>query len=98
MRDSPSILFIYFLQYRQRDVNYPSGWCEKQLHQLQFIDQDGSTEPFEFLDTDNIIRGVQLLPAFASGLTDKLLGPSKARRKLDDAPDGEDWNYYYVNM
>ena len=68
------------------------------MHRLQFINQDGSTELFGFLDPDNIICRVQLLPVFASGSTDKLLGPSKAHHKLDDAPDGEDWNYYYVNM
>jgi len=58
-----------------------------------------SADAFGFVDPDNIIRGVHLIPAFAFGSTDELLGPSKARRKLDGAPNGyHDWNYYFVNM
>ena len=68
------------------------------MHQLQFIDQGSSIEPFGFIDPDNIICEMQLIPAFVFGSTGKLLDFSKGHHKLDSALDGEDWNYYYVNM
>ena len=72
----------------------------KSLHRLQFHNvHDTSAAAFGFIDPENVIRGVHLVPAFAFGSTEELLGPSKARRKLDGAPNGyHDWNYYFVNM
>jgi len=54
-------------------------------------------DPFaiRFFDPDLVVRGVQLIPAFRFGRTSILLRPSIARPKADN---GEDWDWYYVNM
>jgi len=88
---------VLFVRWFGRDMNYPSGWYEKRLHRLRFFEHDSSLEAFGFVNPESVVRGVHLIPAFAFGTTDELLGPSKARRKQDGASDGHDWNYYYVN-
>ncbi|KAF9222294.1 hypothetical protein BS17DRAFT_708725, partial [Gyrodon lividus] len=77
---------------------YPSGWGEKCLHQLQFFDQQSTSDAFGFLDPDSVVRGVHLIPTFAYCRTEDLLGPSQARRQKDEDQWDCDWKYYYVNM
>ena len=81
----PTRMNVLFVRWFGCNMNYLSGWSEKRLHRLQFINRDGSTEPFGFIDPDHVVRGVHLIPAFAFGSTDELLGSSKACRKLDGA-------------
>jgi len=50
---------------------------------------------FGFLDPDQVIRGVHLIPAFAHGRTDHYMGPSFIHREEDG---DTDWRYFYVNM
>ncbi|KAI0280070.1 hypothetical protein BC826DRAFT_875634, partial [Russula brevipes] len=50
---------------------------------------------FTFLDPDQIIRGVHLIPGFAHGKSSHALGPSLARLPSDK---DEDWLYFYVNI
>ena len=96
----PTRMNVLFVRWFGRDMDYPSGWSAKRPHRLRFFGyRDTSADAFGFIDPDSVIRGVHLIPAFAFGSTDDLLGPSKARRKLDGAPNAyDDWNYYYVNV
>lgn len=104
-RDGPGSLFsapvrmdVLFVRWFRRDVNYPSGWSAKQLHRLQFFDQESSSDAFGFLDPDCVVRGVHLIPAFHHGYTQELLpGPSCIRCVKDDLPE-HDRTYYYINM
>jgi hypothetical protein len=77
-----------------RDLSHKGGWQARRLHRLGFIHGEES-DAFSFLDPDEIIRGAHLIPAFAHGVTDELLGPSIARQ--DDEGD-KDWRYFYVGM
>jgi hypothetical protein len=49
---------------------------------------------FGFLNPDDVIRAVHLIPGFHFGRTSNLLGPSIAR--LASEMD-EDWIHYYIN-
>lgn len=100
-RFSPPVrMDVLFVRWFGRDPNYPSGWSQKRLHRLQLFNCDDSYgDAFGFIDPSNVIQGVHLIPGFAFGTTDELLGPSKARRKLDGTSSGyHDWAYYFVNM
>ena len=104
-RDGPGSLFsapvrmdVLFVRWFRRDVNYPSGWSAKWLHQLQFFDQESSLDAFGFLEPDCIVRSVHLIPTFHHGYTQELLpGPSCIHCVEDDLPE-HDWIYYYINM
>jgi hypothetical protein len=52
-------------------------------------------DAFGFLDPKDVLRGAHLIPAFAHGKTDELLGASIARLPHEE---DEDWQYYYINM
>ena len=96
----PIQINILFVHWFGHDVNYLSGWSKKQLHWLQFFNCHNSfAEAFSFLNPNNVIQGVHLIPAFPFGTTDKLLGPLKAHQKSDSTPSGyHNWVYYFVNM
>ena len=51
---------------------------------------------FGFLDPQEVIRGVHLIPTFYHGQTTTLLPPSITARVPSEKD--EDWYYYYVNM
>jgi hypothetical protein len=76
-----------------RDLGYQSGWTAKRLHRLGFMDAT-DIGSFGFLNPDDVIRAVHLIPGFNFGRTSNLLGPSIARpaSEMD-----EDWTYYYVD-
>ena len=75
-----------------RDLDYKAGWKAKRLHRLGFLSEDRG--PFGFLDPNEVIRGVHLIPTFAYGRTSDILGPSIARQPHEN---DEDWTFYYVN-
>jgi hypothetical protein len=58
------------------DLKHYRGWRNKRLHQIGFIDGDDDAA-FGFLDPQEVIRGVHLIPAFHYGWTHKLLPPSR---------------------
>jgi hypothetical protein len=91
---STEIQRIDFLWVRWfgRDMDYHAGWKRKRLHRLGFMSDDGA---FGFLDPNQIIRGVHLIPGFALGRTSMYLGPSIARQ---DSENDKDWYRYYINM
>ncbi|KAF8585290.1 hypothetical protein K439DRAFT_1231531, partial [Ramaria rubella] len=60
---------------------------------IGFVTESDDTEPFGFLDPANVVWACHLIPPFAHGCTNELLGPPVA------CPEGEnnDWTHYYVN-
>ena len=48
-----------------------------------------------FLDPEQVIRGVHLIPTFARGHTSERLGPSITCQPTEN---DEDWEGYYINM
>lgn len=91
--DAQQVNFLWVRWYR-RDLSYHSGFRAKRLHRLGFIDStdDGA---FGFLDPNEIIRAVHLIPAFTHGKTTEFLGPSIARQPKEN---DEDWQLFYINM
>lgn len=69
-------------------------WNPRRLPQVQFLPGD-DPNAFGFLDPGEVIRAVHLVPAFASGFTSDLLGPSIARSEIEH---DTDYKIYYVNM
>jgi hypothetical protein len=97
------ILEFLWVHWLGQDANYNTGSIGHCLHRVGFvpddlIDLDDPTQAsgaFGFIDPAEIIWGVHLIPAFAHGKTDRLLGPSIAcPLKNED----QDWQYFYVNM
>lgn len=72
-----------------------SGWHARRLHSVGFLpDTDALGPAFGFLDPNEVIRMVHLIPDFASGRTKDLLGGSSMAFR-DRHPDGE-YKLYYV--
>ena len=59
------------------------------------ISDEGEPEAFGFINPEDVIRGVHVIPAFCYGRTKNLLPPSIACNKSEN---DEDWDWYYVNM
>jgi hypothetical protein len=76
-----------------RDLTYKSGWKARRLHRIGFMDAEQACA-FGFLDPEQVVRAVHLIPAFAFGRTSDLLAPSIARPACDN---DHDWLYYYVS-
>jgi hypothetical protein len=90
---STEIQRIDFLWVRWfgRDMEFRAGWKKRRLHRLGFLCEDDH-DPIGFLDPNEIIRGVHLIPAFAHGKDTKHTRPSCLHQ------DDNDWLLYYVNM
>jgi hypothetical protein len=85
---------VLWVRWFGRNLGLKSGWAAKRLHQVGFLDSSNS-DALGFLDPQEVIRTVHLIPSFAHGQTSVLLGPSDIRQPCEE--DG-DWVYYYVNM
>jgi hypothetical protein len=94
--ESQHMEFLYVRWFTlAADQHYRGGWKTKHLHRIRFVDVD-DTDAFGFLDPQDIIRGVHLIPVFQHGRTSELLPPSAIVRPQSD--NNEDWKYFYVNM
>ena len=91
---APKKMDVLRVRWFGRNLNVKTGWKAKRLHQIGFIP---ATEPgaFGFLNPDVVIRGVHLMPRFATGRTTTLLGLSIIRNPSEN---NEDWWFYYVGM
>ncbi len=83
---------ILWVRWLGRDTRSTAGWQKRRLHTVGFV-PEGDEAAFGFLDPDQIVRGVHLIPAFAYGQTGELLGPSICRNPEDK---DEDWKFFYV--
>jgi len=91
---SPQRMDVLFVRWFGRDITYKGGFSRKRLHRIGFL-SDGEDSCFGFVDPDQVIRGVHLIPAYAYQRTNKYLGPTFARHEGEG---DEDWRYFYVNM
>ncbi|OJT06904.1 hypothetical protein TRAPUB_2244, partial [Trametes pubescens] len=84
-----------FLWVRWLSLDEDKGFQGRRLPRLRFLDStDSSSNPFGFVDPDEILRAAFIVPAFDFGTTRDLLGPSELARRASDK--GEDYNYYYA--
>jgi hypothetical protein len=91
----PQRMEFLFVQWFGRNLKHRGGWRNKQLHCIGFVDGDDNAV-FGFLDPQEVIRGVHLIPAFYYGRTHELFPPSRIARPDHDKD--EDWQYFYVNQ
>ncbi|KIJ11124.1 hypothetical protein PAXINDRAFT_15944 [Paxillus involutus ATCC 200175] len=94
----PSRMDVLFVRWFQRDTNFDVGWNAKRPFRLQFFDQHNISDAFGFVNPDSVVRSVHLIPVFALGSTDELLGPSFVRQERGTEGWDFDWRYFYVNM
>lgn len=103
---APQDIDVLWVRWFQVDSKYRSGMKRKRLTRLSFVK---GTDAFGFLGPDEVIRGSHIIPAFAWGPTDTLLGRSVARQTshmdiLDKnfswpkEPEIDDYLYHYVNL
>jgi hypothetical protein len=90
----PQRMEFLWVRWFGRDTGYRSGFKAKRLPRVGFLPNNG-IGAFGFLDPHEVIRAVQMIPAFAYGRTATLLEPSIARQPNEN---NEDWRFYYVNM
>jgi hypothetical protein len=85
-----------FVRWFGRDSDPQPGWKSRRLIRLGFVPgNDGSA--FGFLDPNQVIRAIHLIPAFHWGrVTTKYLPRSPIARGIDD-PD-HDWQLFYIGM
>ncbi|KAJ3768980.1 hypothetical protein FB446DRAFT_813657 [Lentinula raphanica] len=75
-----------WVRWFELDAHHTFGFHAKHLPRVGFIDGSESCA---------FVRAVHLIPAFALRKTDKIMGPSIARKKSEN---DEDWVRYYVGM
>lgn len=92
----PQKIDFLFVRWFGRDPDPRPGWKAKRLFRLGFVPgNDGAA--FGFLDPNQVIRSVHLIPAFKWGrVTTKYLPRSPIARGMKD-PDS-DWQLYYISM
>jgi len=92
--EAPQQIDLLWVRWFGRDLLHSAGWKAKRLHRIGFIpaDNDGA---FGFLDPQNVVRAIHLIPAFAYGHTPDLLPHSIVRHAKEN---DEDWCMFYVNM
>ena len=74
-----------------RDLSTPGGFGTQHLHWIGFLSNDA----FGFIDPWEVIRAVNLIPAFFYGKMEDLLRKSIGRQANQD---DKDCVYYYVGM
>lgn len=104
---SHSMEFLWVRWFRL-DRRWKGGFKQRRLHRLEPLPET-DPEAYGFLDPDDVIRAVHLIPAFAHGRTSSIpaerTGLSVTAEILDDPADDDawydcddDWRYYYVNL
>ncbi|PPR03767.1 hypothetical protein CVT24_007510 [Panaeolus cyanescens] len=99
----PKTFDIAWVRWLQIDEEHNSGWEARRLHRVHFVPHNTlQSAAFGFVNPDDIIRGVHLIPAFAHGTTTEYLSTESIARNKDAqrfiGAQNEDYRYYYVNM
>jgi hypothetical protein len=69
------------------------GWSKKRLDRVAYIEGDGSSDAFGFLDPACVIWGSHLIPAFKFGQSMANIPASLAW----DNAEAADWDSYFIN-
>ncbi|KIJ30634.1 hypothetical protein M422DRAFT_100470, partial [Sphaerobolus stellatus SS14] len=95
MMEPPRIMHFLWVWWFRRDSSYHSDPQYHRLDWIGFVHDEDDTEPFGFVDLAWIIHSIHLIPTFAHGKTNELLGKSIARCYQEDPE--EDWQFFYVS-
>ena len=88
----PQHMEFLFVQWFECELKHYAGWRHKRLNQIGFIEGNDDAL-FGFLDPQEVIQGVHLIPAFHYGRMHEMLAPSRI-----DSDQDEDWKYFYINQ
>ena len=90
----PTDMDVLWVHWFRLDRKHKAGWKAKRLYRIEFIPilEDGA---FGFLNPDDIIRGIHLIPSFIQDLVE--VGPEVSKSKWDYVPT-RNWRSYYVNQ
>ena len=91
----PQHMEFLFVRWFGHDMGHRGGWKSRRPHRIGFINGNDD-DAFGFLDPQEVIRGVHLIPAFYYGRTRDLLPPSQFARPRQD--NDEDWWLFYINQ
>lgn len=96
------VLFVWWFRV---DHSAPGGFKARRLYRLEFqAPTDDGDLAFGFVDPSDVVRASHIIPAFAHGCTEELLGPSLAHnvagqpQDLGEHGENMDFRYHYVNL
>ncbi|TFK61080.1 hypothetical protein BDN72DRAFT_805276 [Pluteus cervinus] len=95
LEPEPQKLDMLWVRWFGDEPGYRSGRKYSKLPKIGFVPQT-EDDAFGFLDPSLVIRGCHLIPSFADGRTDQLLGAGLSAARAKD--DVDDWAKYYVNI
>ena len=90
----PQHFDLLWVQWFARNQNVKFGWEVQHLPLMGFYPGD-EEDVFGFINPDNVIQGVHLMPAFCYGCTSALLQRSIVWQV---SKNNEDWDWYFVNL
>ena len=85
---------VLWVRWFEVDRKHRAGWRAKRLYRLRFV-PGNEEDAFGFLDPEDVIRGVHLIPEFNYGCV--VDPPEDSVSKWDYVP-ADNWEYYYVNQ
>ncbi len=85
-RASTHTMEFLWVRWYQFNETHRGGFTARRLHRLSFIPEE-DPNAYGFLDPDDVIRAIHLIPAFAHGTIDET---------SDYTPIV--WKYYYINL
>jgi hypothetical protein len=93
-KDVKRMDFLWVQWFTHNHSQWQTSHC---LHQVGFIaENDSATAAFGFLDLQDVVWAVHLIPAFSYQKTSSLLDHLQSVAR--DEGDSIDWKYYYVNQ
>ena len=90
----PTEMDVLWVRWLAVDKKHKAGWKAKRLYKVRFLPNldEGA---FGFLDPDDVIRGVHLIPGFDEGLVE---GDPGTPTSEWDQKAARNWRGYYVNQ
>lgn len=85
---------VLWVRWFKVDETHRAGWKAKRLHQVKFI-PSLEDDAFGFLNPEDVIRGVHLIPGFHHG---HRLHSFSDPTSVWDHEDECDWQTYYINQ
>lgn len=97
---------VLFVRWFRVDHSVPGGFKAKRLYRLEFTPTDDESVAFGFVDPSDVVRASHIIPAFAHGCTEDLLGTSLAHDVAGQPPaqgdannaERSDFRFHYVNL
>ena len=89
--------FLWVRWFGKEPGRYRHGFQFGRLPKIGFVESTDDYA-FTFLDPEQAIRGVHLIPAFAEGHSEALLPAKKTAARVLNPNENDDWLNFYVNM